>query len=83
MCCSVNSSMGKEFEDKYEALQGVDALVICTEWQQFRVPDLAEMARRMRNKVIVDGRNLYSPEKLFSAGWVYMTVGRPPIQVNK
>ena len=71
------------FEDKYEALQGVDALVICTEWQQFRVPDLAEMARRMRNKVIVDGRNLYSPEKLFSAGWVYMTVGRAPIQVNK
>ena len=70
------------FEDKYEALQDVDALVICTEWQQFRVPDLAEMARRMRNKVIVDGRNLYSPAKLLSAGWVYMTVGRAPTQVN-
>jgi len=70
------------FEDKYEALQDVDALVICTEWQQFRVPDLAEMARRMRNKVIVDGRNLYSPGKLLSAGWVYMTVGRAPTQVN-
>ena len=70
------------FEDKYEALQDVDALVICTEWQQFRVPDLAEMARRMRNKVIVDGRNLYSPGKLLSAGWVYMAVGRAPTQVN-
>lgn len=70
------------FEDKYEALQGVDALVICTEWQQFRVPDLAEMGRRMRNKVIVDGRNLYSPEKLFSAGWLYMPIGRAAVQNN-
>ena len=70
------------FEDKYEALQGVDALVICTEWQQFRVPDLTEMGRRMRNKVIVDGRNLYSPEKLFSAGWLYMPVGRAVVQKN-
>ncbi len=41
--------------DKYAALQGADALVICTEWQQFRVPDFAEMATRMRSKVIVDG----------------------------
>ena len=70
------------FDDKYDALQDVDALVICTEWQQFRVPDLAEMASRMRNKVIVDGRNLYSPEKLFLEGWNYLTVGRAPIQVN-
>ena len=59
------------FDDKYDALQDVDALVICTEWQQFRVPDLDEMARRMRDKVILDGRNLYSPEKLLSLGWVY------------
>ena len=48
------------FDDKYDALQGVDALVICTEWQQFRVPDLDEMARRMRDKVILDGRNIFA-----------------------
>ena len=71
------------FDDKYDALQGVDALVICTEWQQFRVPDLDEMARRMRDKVILDGRNLYSPEKLFSLGWVYMAVGRANTQLGK
>ena len=72
----------KLFDDKYEALQDVDALVICTEWQQFRVPDLEEMARRMRQKIIIDGRNLYSPKKLISAGWDYMAIGRAPIKVN-
>jgi UDPglucose 6-dehydrogenase len=63
-------------DDKYAALQDADALVICTEWQQFRVPDYAEMAARMRSKVIVDGRNLYQPHKLQAQGWAYFSVGR-------
>ena len=62
--------------DKYAALQNADALVICTEWQQFRAPDFAEMETRMRGKVIVDGRNLYQPQKLQSEGWSYLSVGR-------
>lgn len=62
--------------DKYTALQNADALVICTEWQQFRAPDFAEMEIRMRGKVIVDGRNLYQPQKLQSEGWAYLSVGR-------
>ena len=62
--------------DKYAALQGADAVVICTEWQQFCVPDFSEMATRMCNKVIVDGRNLYQPQKLLAEGWVYFSVGR-------
>jgi UDPglucose 6-dehydrogenase len=62
--------------DKYLALQGADALVICTEWKQFRVPDFAEMATRMRSKVIVDGRNLYQPVVLQAEGWIYFSVGR-------
>jgi UDPglucose 6-dehydrogenase len=62
--------------DKYAALQGADALVICTEWQQFRAPDFDEMATRMQGKVIVDGRNLYQPHKLQTDGWVYLSVGR-------
>jgi UDPglucose 6-dehydrogenase len=62
--------------DKYAALKDADALVICTEWQQFRVPDFAEMAVCMRSKVIVDGRNLYQPHKLHAEGWVYLSVGR-------
>jgi UDPglucose 6-dehydrogenase len=62
--------------DKYAALKGADALVICTEWQQFSVPNFAEMATRMRSKVIVDGRNLYQPQKLQAEGWIYLSVGR-------
>jgi UDPglucose 6-dehydrogenase len=62
--------------DKYAALQGADAVVICTEWQQFCVPDFSEMATRMCNKVIVDGRNLYQPQKLLAEGWIYFSVGR-------
>jgi UDPglucose 6-dehydrogenase len=66
-------------EDQYAALQDVNALVICTEWQQFRVPDFAEMGLRMRGKVIIDGRNLYQPQKLREAGWAYISVGREAV----
>lgn len=62
--------------DKYAALLGAHALVICTEWQQFRAPDFEEMATRMLGKVIVDGRNLYQPHKLHGEGWVYLSIGR-------
>jgi UDPglucose 6-dehydrogenase len=62
--------------DKYSALTNADALVICTEWQQFRSPDFDEMAVRMRRKVIVDGRNLYQTQKMKSEGWQYFSVGR-------
>jgi UDPglucose 6-dehydrogenase len=64
------------FNDKYDALQGADALVICTEWQQFRVPDFAEMAKRMTSKVIMDGRNLFQPDRLKVEGWTYFSIGR-------
>ena len=62
--------------DKYTALKNADALIICTEWQQFRVPDFIEMASCMRSKIIVDGRNLYQSNKLQAEGWVYLSVGR-------
>lgn len=66
--------------DKFAALQGADALVICTEWQQFRSPDFDEMAKRMNSKVIVDGRNLFQPDRLKAEGWAYFSIGRmaPP-----
>ncbi|WP_315919384.1 UDP-glucose/GDP-mannose dehydrogenase family protein [Mesorhizobium sp. SP-1A] len=63
-------------EDKYAALDGADALLICTEWQQFRTPDFIEMQRRLKQKVIVDGRNLYSPARLLAEGWNYYGIGR-------
>ena len=64
-------------KDKYAALAGAQALVICTEWQQFRAPDFEEMATRLKSRTIVDGRNLYSPDKLHAEGWTYLSIGRP------
>ena len=64
------------FPEKYSALQNADALVICTEWQQFRVPDFDEMAMCMRSKLILNGRNLYQPYKVQTEGWTYFSVGR-------
>jgi UDPglucose 6-dehydrogenase len=63
--------------DKYAALEGAAALVICTEWQQFRAPDFEEMQSRLAQKTIVDGRNLYVPAKLRNDGWTYIAIGRP------
>jgi UDPglucose 6-dehydrogenase len=65
--------------DKYAALDGADALVICTEWQQFRAPDFEAMASRLGRKLIVDGRNLYAPERMRDLGWTYLSVGRQPV----
>tara|TARA_B110000503_G_scaffold87784_1_gene133243 strand:- start:197 stop:499 length:303 start_codon:yes stop_codon:yes gene_type:complete len=62
--------------DKYAALQGADAVLICTEWQQFCVPDFSETATQMCNKVIVDGRKLYQPQKLLAEGSIYFSVWR-------
>ena len=61
---------------KEAALQGADALVICTEWQAFRAPDFAAIKRALRHAVIFDGRNLYDPERLKKQGFVYYAIGR-------
>jgi UDPglucose 6-dehydrogenase len=64
------------FDTMYEALEGVDALVICTEWKLFRVPDFDAMKRQMVRPLIVDGRNMYAPETLREKGWTYLSIGR-------
>jgi UDPglucose 6-dehydrogenase len=66
--------------NKYSVLEGADALVICTEWQQFRAPDFDEMECLLRGKVIIDGRNLYNPDRLSGDGWRYHSVGRSQAQ---
>ncbi len=60
----------------YEALQGVDALLICTEWMVFREPDFERMTGLMKAPVIFDGRNLYDPVKLHKLGFTYFSIGR-------
>jgi len=61
---------------KESALKGADALVICTEWSQFRAPDFDLIASSLSNKVIVDGRNLYDPSLMKKRGFSYYGIGR-------
>jgi UDPglucose 6-dehydrogenase len=58
------------------ALEGADALVIITEWKEFRSPDFEEMARRLAHRVVFDGRNLYDPAMVRSFGLEYHGIGR-------
>ncbi|HGM5578889.1 TPA: UDP-glucose 6-dehydrogenase [Pseudomonas putida] len=57
-------------------LGGADALVICTEWQQFKAPDFDTIKRRLNYPVIIDGRNLYDPERMARYGITYFPIGR-------
>jgi UDPglucose 6-dehydrogenase len=61
------------------ALDGADVLVIPTDWNEFRSPDFADMARRMKHRFIVDGRNLYEPALMASLGFHYLCIGRPVV----
>jgi len=64
-------------DDGYAALQGADALVIFTDWPEFRRPDFDRMASLLSNKTIFDGRNLYEPSLMAKRGFHYVCVGRP------
>jgi UDPglucose 6-dehydrogenase len=59
------------------ALDGADALIIVTEWKEFRSPDFDDMKKRLKVPVIFDGRNLYDPAHLRAVGFEYFSVGRP------
>ena len=61
-----------------DALEGADALAINTEWGEFRNPDFTEMKRRMRGRVIFDGRNLYDSDNMREHGFTYYSIGRSP-----
>jgi len=64
-------------EDSYDALAGADALVICTDWQEFRTPDFDLIAEKLNQPVIFDGRNLYDPNYVKKQGIEYYSIGRP------
>lgn len=64
------------FENMYEALNGVDALVILTEWDDFRSPDFERMKKLMKQHNIIDGRNIYEPKEMKELGFKYQGVGR-------
>jgi len=66
-------------DDSYEAAQGADLLVIITEWNQFRALDLQRLKTLLKQPLMVDLRNIYKPAEMRQAGYVYHSVGRPPV----
>ena len=63
-------------DNPYAAIEGADALLICTEWQVFRTPDFDRMKGALNQPVIFDGRNLYDVEDMKNGGWEYTSIGR-------
>ena len=60
----------------YDALKEADALIIATEWSEFRTPDFDQIKSHLRNKVIFDGRNLFSISEINELGFKYYSIGR-------
>ena len=62
--------------DMYDAVNDADALVLLTEWKQFRLPNWEVIRKAMRGNVLIDGRNIYDPEEMKGAGFYYDRIGR-------
>jgi UDPglucose 6-dehydrogenase len=71
----------KYCKDMNEALIGVDALAVVTEWSEFRLPNFKVMAKLMNAKVVFDGRNILDVEQMIENGFKYFSIGRKPINI--
>jgi UDPglucose 6-dehydrogenase len=67
-------------KDEYEILNGADALLIATEWSEFRTPDFAVIAEKLKSKIIFDGRNLYDLVQMREKGFYYVSIGRDTVE---
>ncbi|MFN3793380.1 MAG: UDP-glucose dehydrogenase family protein [Chitinophagaceae bacterium] len=63
-------------KDQYSALEGADALIIATEWSEFRTPEFEQLDAKLKHKVIFDGRNVFDTDKIRSLGYHYESIGR-------
>jgi UDPglucose 6-dehydrogenase len=63
-------------DNAYDALEGADALVVVTEWKQFRSPDFVRLRETLKDAVVFDGRNLYDPQEIEAGGLAYYGIGR-------
>jgi len=70
-------------ENQYDALKGSDALIIATEWNEFRTPDFLKIVSGMKRKIIFDGRNLFDIIAIRELGFYYESIGRPTFNQNK
>jgi UDPglucose 6-dehydrogenase len=83
---NVRKEIGKKVKyakSPYEAVEGADALMIMTEWPEFRTPDFEKLSAALNNKVIFDGRNLYDLTEMRTLGYDYYSIGREDIVVSK
>ncbi|WP_407522486.1 UDP-glucose/GDP-mannose dehydrogenase family protein [Lacibacter sp. MH-610] len=69
--------------NQYEALQNADALIIATEWSEFRTPEFEKMSSLLKNKVVFDGRNVYDASQMKELGYHYESVGRLTVTNNQ
>ena len=67
------------FDDQYDAAKGADALVLVTEWKLYWIPDYEKLAANMRQKVLVDGRNIWPQETALKLGFTCHAIGRPSV----
>jgi UDPglucose 6-dehydrogenase len=74
--CSELDSKIRRVKNAYEVLEGADALVVFTDWQEFRTPDFDTIAQKLKKPIIFDGRNLYSPAFVKKMGIEYHSIGR-------
>jgi UDPglucose 6-dehydrogenase len=63
-------------KDAYQACEGADAVVIVTEWNQFRMLNFERIKKQLRRPLVVDLRNIYGPDQMKRAGFEYVSVGR-------
>ena len=69
-------------EDAYDLAEGADALLVCTEWNEFKQLDLVRLHGLMQRPIMVDGRNIYEPDRMRANGFVYREVGRSQVAAN-
>ena len=72
------SSKLRYASDTFEAVQDADAVLILTDWKEFADLDLDRLNEAVRFPIVIDGRNLYKPQKMLDHGFTYVSVGRPP-----
>ncbi|HEX8431879.1 MAG TPA: UDP binding domain-containing protein, partial [Longimicrobium sp.] len=67
-------------EHNYDCLDGADALLILTEWHQYRTPDFARIRSHLADPLVFDGRNVWDPARMAEMGFRYISVGRPAVE---
>lgn len=69
--------------DAYEAAAGADGLLVLTDWEEFGQVDLKILRTKLHYPIVVDGRNVFSPDEMAEAGLIYYSVGRPPVNTRR